>query len=459
MGRALGVCVVVLGLLWRAGSPTPGPLESRPLRPGPSTASLAGAPGGELAMPGGRPARSNGPLVVTAPTSATSPTSPTSATSPTSGPAQPASGPVGVACGRGPAAPVADLARTGTPAEFVTLAYCLLLHRLPDEEGLAYWSEQIEGGLDRVDVVRELVGSPEYQARGVRPYHQALELLTLAPEAAAGRWEQAAQTEIGESRRAETAAGTPGLRIRAEIDRQEFERWVGGQALQEPAWVTDAVVHGRLVGDGQRVNVAYVHLSATRGVSVSPGDRGRAVVGSWAAEIGATVAVNGNWYGPWDGPAVSGGVAYGGDDHGYTALLGFTAAGDAVVEHHRAVNDGVDDRIVEGVSGHPTLIHRGEPTVDFGGDPTFTERHPRTAIGLDRSGDVLILVTVDGRSATARGATGAETVELLVALGAHDAVMLDGGGSSTMWIAGQGVVNQPSGGLRAVGNELAVFGD
>jgi exopolysaccharide biosynthesis protein len=152
-------------------------------------------------------------------------------------------------------------------------------------------------------------------------------------------------------------------------------------------------------------------------------------------------------------------VAYAGDDHGYTSLFGFTEYGDSVIEHHRDINDGVDSRIVEGVSGHPTLIYRGEPTTDFGTDPTFLNRNPRTAIGLDVTGDIMILVTVDGRRSSAIGMTGAETVQLMADLGAYDAVMLDGGGSSTMWLAGRGVVNQPSGSLRAVGNQIAVFGN
>src|SRR5690606_37040306 len=42
-------------------------------------------------------------------------------------------------------------------------------------------------------------------------------------------------------------------------------------------------------------------------------------------------------------------------------------------------------------------------------------------------------------------------------LGAHDGLNLDGGGSSTLWLADQGVVNRPSGGgERTVANHLGV---
>jgi exopolysaccharide biosynthesis protein len=43
-------------------------------------------------------------------------------------------------------------------------------------------------------------------------------------------------------------------------------------------------------------------------------------------------------------------------------------------------------------------------------------------------------------------------------LGAGHAVMLDGGGSSAMWIENRGVVNTQSDPGRRVGNQIAIFG-
>lgn len=68
-----------------------------------------------------------------------------------------------------------------------------------------------------------------------------------------------------------------------------------------------------------------------------------------------------------------------------------------------------------------------------------------------------MMVTVDGRQPGAIGMTGDESAALMSRLGAEDALMLDGGGSSTMWIEGRGVVNSPSGPLRPVANEVAAF--
>lgn len=242
------------------------------------------------------------------------------------------------------------------------------------------------------------------------------------------------------------------------ISSAEFRRFVDSRQFTTTEFITPNLVHGTFAGGRQSVNVVLVHRSKTLPMRVSPEDRAREPVGAWARALGATAGVNANWYGPFDGPAVSEGNVYGGADHGYTALFGFTGDGDLVADHHHKVHDGVDPRVVEGVSGHPTLIHRGSVTVEFGHDPTFDRRHPRTALGVTASIDVLMLVTIDGRRNDAVGMTATETAELLARLGAHDAVMLDGGGSSAMWIAGRGIVNRPADPGRAVGNQIAVFG-
>jgi hypothetical protein len=349
-------------------------------------------------------------------------------------------------------------------------AYCILLGRPVDPEGADYWRQQLaEGRLTSTDLVRALVESDEFVAqRRADPFRTLagigrIDTPSMEEPPSLDAPPSSPVSPPADPRPAPTATPAPptddGFRARRVLSVEAFDAWVVDRGIDSPSSITEALVHGRLNTADQRVNVAYVHLSATRGMRVSPADRGRRTVGSWANQIGADVAINGNWYAPWDGPAVSNGQVYAGDDHSYTSLFGVTESGDWIIEHHREVNDTVDPRIVEGVSGHPTLVFRGERTTDFGTDPTFLQRHPRTAIGVDATGDVLILVTVDGRQVGARGMTGAETAQLLERLGAYDAVMLDGGGSTTMWIAGRGVVNQPSGTLRAVGNEVAVFGD
>lgn len=80
---------------------------------------------------------------------------------------------------------------------------------------------------------------------------------------------------------------------------------------------------------------------------------------------------------------------------------------------------------------------------DIGAYYTYIRRHPRTAIGTDKKGNVY-LVVVDGRSkGNADGVTIAELTEICEWLGMRDAINLDGGSSSTMWGKEDGVINYP----------------
>jgi hypothetical protein len=91
-----------------------------------------------------------------------------------------------------------------------------------------------------------------------------------------------------------------------------------------------------------------------------------------------------------------------------------------------------------------------------------TRRHPRTAAGVSRDGETLVLVVVDGRRpGWSIGVTLPELASLLLAAGAWNAVNLDGGGSSAMWHREPGgmgrILNRPSDGrVRPVANHLGV---
>ncbi len=60
------------------------------------------------------------------------------------------------------------------------------------------------------------------------------------------------------------------------------------------------------------------------------------------------------------------------------------------------------------------------------------EMHPRTAIGIDRDTNSVLMLVIDGRQTFSRGYTMVELANLMIELGAEDALNLDGGGSSTM---------------------------
>jgi exopolysaccharide biosynthesis protein len=105
-----------------------------------------------------------------------------------------------------------------------------------------------------------------------------------------------------------------------------------------------------------------------------------------------------------------------------------------------------------GVSGRYRLTKDGK-VVAPSRTGSFFGRQPRTLVGTTADGQVLF-VTIDGRQSTSVGATLRETAAVAQSLGMTDAVNLDGGGSTTMAVAGQ-VVNRPSGGAeRSVGDAL-----
>ncbi len=73
-------------------------------------------------------------------------------------------------------------------------------------------------------------------------------------------------------------------------------------------------------------------------------------------------------------------------------------------------------------------------------------RHPRTAVAVTKNNRVL-LITVDGRNENSAGMSLFELTKLMRWLKSDDAINLDGGGSTTLWIngyEGNGVVNYPT---------------
>ena len=96
------------------------------------------------------------------------------------------------------------------------------------------------------------------------------------------------------------------------------------------------------------------------------------------------------------------------------------------------------------IGSGPMMLQDGQ-RIDMGTGAFVILRHPRTAIGT--SGNKVYLVTVDGRSkGNSLGVNLNELANILKWIGAENALNLDGGGSTTMYIEGQpenGIVNRP----------------
>jgi hypothetical protein len=117
---------------------------------------------------------------------------------------------------------------------------------------------------------------------------------------------------------------------------------------------------------------------------------------------------------------------------------------------------------VKAIGGGPMLIKNSnkfitatEEIFDAASGISAGSNAPRTAVARLANGKVLFIV-VDGRRAASRGLTLSELADVLLNLGATDAINLDGGGSSAMVINGA-VVNVPSDGAqRAVPSVLMI---
>ncbi|MBQ6071955.1 MAG: phosphodiester glycosidase family protein [Bacteroidales bacterium] len=94
----------------------------------------------------------------------------------------------------------------------------------------------------------------------------------------------------------------------------------------------------------------------------------------------------------------------------------------------------------------PLLIWNGQDQ-PMRNDLSFvSKRHNRTAIGIRPDGTVLLLV-VDGRTRESEGMSLDELIRTLRWMGCRDALNLDGGGSTTLYVKGKahgGIVNYPS---------------
>lgn len=98
-------------------------------------------------------------------------------------------------------------------------------------------------------------------------------------------------------------------------------------------------------------------------------------------------------------------------------------------------------RYREILAAGPLLLHDGEALSYADRKGGFWGRHPRSLVGVTRSGEA-VLIVVDGRFAQqAAGMTIGELTYLAQRLGLYAALNLDGGGSSTLWCGG--VVNHP----------------
>ncbi len=122
-----------------------------------------------------------------------------------------------------------------------------------------------------------------------------------------------------------------------------------------------------------------------------------------------------------------------------------------------AHSENYDDVLYTG----PLLIKNKEKML-LEDNPFNSNRHPRTC-ACTLNNNKILFITVDGRNAQAQGMSLFELSDLLQQLNCVNAINLDGGGSTTLWLKSKGVINHPSdnrvfdaAGERKVANAILV---
>jgi len=215
------------------------------------------------------------------------------------------------------------------------------------------------------------------------------------------------------------------------------------------------------------VHVAVVDLKGD-GVEfrVSSGND-LATVTETAEKYAATYAVNGNYFLPYAGGdeegfvghSISQGYVMGVEHPHANAVFGVDQHGRPVFQRLGGGQE-LDGSIQYGVNGRLFVIEDGSVDTDgLPGEPakgtslmngplytdaTINIKDPRTMIGVDEYGSVYMAVVEGRRSDESEGATGQEMAGLGLALGLENAILVDGGGSSSLYVKGEPATNRPA---------------
>lgn len=323
----------------------------------------------------------------------------------------------------------------------------------------------VDGDNDSVDIDVHLLRGPLSLTDGTATGCLDRGNLGAAAEVGPGQYLVAVDTYESDA-----LAGPYVLRVDFHPDNEWYERPVfeGVTLRTRRIRVTDP-------GDPQRVlrqslSGVLVDLR-TPGVRVAPvAADGCAPPAETAAAVGAVVAINGGFFDASCDPVSF--LKIDGTLHAShtqrRSVLGVRDDGSLVMG---TVAPGSDwPAVRHGLGGLPRVLTDGaidvRTTAESVSEAFARARHPRSGVGIDPAGN-LVLVAGDGRTPGARGLTLAELGAALQELGAESGVNVDGGGSTSLWVAGEpfgGVVSYPSDngqhdhrGARAVANILAVW--
>ena len=169
-----------------------------------------------------------------------------------------------------------------------------------------------------------------------------------------------------------------------------------------------------------------------------------------AADAGAILAINGDYYGArTSGYVIRNGVLYRDKGNGSEDLVIYADGSFAIIsEDDVTARELLDAGAVQVLSFGPGLVENGEVTVDQNDEVGRAKAsNPRTAIGIIEENHYVFVVS-DGRTDESEGLSIYELAEFMQSLGVSTAYNLDGGGSSTMVFNGTVINNPTTGGSR-----------
>lgn len=172
------------------------------------------------------------------------------------------------------------------------------------------------------------------------------------------------------------------------------------------------------------------------------------------SDIEALAGINGGFFGPGDYLRIDGSVIDQGRDEPWSyvnaaivrdaagfSIMTLTGTGQANTKA-RELNAAYTDVMVAGPRLLNASVIPNQQTSEM-----WVALHPRTGFGINAQTGTIYMVTVDGRFAgSAIGLSIKDFSYLMRILGCTDAINLDGGGSTTMYVKGEpfdGVVNYP----------------
>jgi exopolysaccharide biosynthesis protein len=206
----------------------------------------------------------------------------------------------------------------------------------------------------------------------------------------------------------------------------------------------------------QNINLLIVNLRK-RNISIlyNPGENIRTSI--QASSANALAAVNAGFFNIRDGGSVNylrtgGKISDTDTAKKWPESINFNGVVMMDVKGHVFIGKDMQNSWFDAHEEFPDVMVTGPLLLEEGRKALLPEtslvitRHPRTSIGVINKHKA-VMVTLDGRTGDARGMTLLQLTDLMISLHCKDAVNLDGGGSSTMWINGKpfnGVVNMPS---------------